>query len=508
MSSRGTRRDFWAELAQPSTVVSFLVLYCAIHFLIRYLLSPNYTLDESEQMLFGQSLEWGYRFRHPPLITWLTWATLTATQNSRAAFFLLKYAIMAGGLAAYFAAARIVIGDVRMAALATFGLLTTFVMGWLPVVDLMHTVLLASMLAAFLWVGARILTRGTPRDYLLLAAITGLGILSKYVFLVLPVAYGIAVALTPRFRTRIKIGPLILSIVLAIAIVAPYAWWSYAHEYSLFALAETITKGQGPRFSPLTWLTGAGDLVWAFISFGLPLIVIFPILYWPACKKLTVSDETDGDWLRLYEITMAVGMVIMLGAVFFVGTEAFKARWMHQVAMPLPIYLFLRARIAGIQDRANKIFAGIALLFASGVAVARVAVYETHAKSCRECREYWPMKSYADAFERIGFSRGTILAQTYDLGGNLRAVFPDSRVVTPGYPVQVFGPPVPGPCLLVWEGDRGPSRDLTNYLARHYGVTADQSSVRGDVNALLLTSKTRRDTMNYILIQKGRCSGP
>jgi hypothetical protein len=80
-------------------------------------------------------------------------------------------------------------------------------------------------------------------------------------------------------------------------------------------------------------------------------------------------------------------------------------------------------------------------------------------------------------------------------------------VVTPGYPVQVFGPPVSGPCLLVWEGDRGPSKDLTDYLAANYGVTAKDAVTRGDVNATLLTSKTRRDTMNYILIQKGRCSG-
>jgi hypothetical protein len=501
------RRDIWADLAQPSSVIALLVLYCAVHFLVRYMLSPNFTLDESEQVLFGQSLQWGYRFRHPPLITWLSWGTLSATNDSHAAFFLLKYVIMAGGLAAYFAAARLAIRDVRMATLATFGLLTTFVMGFLPVVDLMHTVLLATMLAAFLWIGGRIVTKGSPRDYLLLAAITGLGILSKYVFLVLPVAFAIGVALTPRFRARIKIGPLILAIILTLAIVAPYAWWSYANEYSLFTLAKTITKGQGPEFSPLNWLIGAGDLVWALISFGLPFVVIFPLLYRPACRKLVVTDDNDRDWLRLYEITMIAGALIMLVAVFFIGTEAFKARWMHQVAMPLPIYLFLRARIAGVNERANKIFAAIALVFALGVVGARVGIYETHAKDCKECREYWPMTVYARAFQRAGFDHGTILAETYDLGGNLRGVFPQARVVTPGYPVQVFGAPVPGPCLLVWEGDRGPSKDLTDYLAANYGVTVKDAVTRGDANAALLTSKTHRNTMNYILIQKGRCSG-
>ena len=501
------RRDLWEELSQPSSVIAFLLLYCAIHFLVRYLLSPNYTLDESEQILFGQSLEWGYRFRHPPLITWLSWATLTASGNSRAAFFLLKYAIMGLGLAAYFAAARIVIRDTRMAALATFGLLTTFVMGWLPHVDLMHTVALATMLAAFLWIGARVVTNGSPRDYLLLALITGLGVLAKYVFLVLPVAFAIGVALTPRIRARIKPGPLILAIVLAALIVAPYAYWAATHEYSLFALAKTITKGSGPTFSPLSWLIGAGDLVVALVSFGLPFVAIFPLLYWPACKKLDPADMQDRDWLRLYEITMLAGVIIMLGAVFFVGTEAFKARWMHQVAMPLPIYLFLRARIAGASERNNKIFAAIAIVFALLVVGARFYIYETHAKDCKECREYWPMQTYAQSLRRAGFEHGTIVAETYDLAGNFRAVFPDSRVVTPGYPLSVFGPPVPGSCVAIWEGNKGASAELQAYLALNFGVKLTDAAVRGDIDAPLLTSKGRLDSMNYAIIQKGRCGG-
>ncbi len=509
MSASGRKwRGFWAELSDPASVIAFLLLYCAIHFLVRYLLSPNYTLDESEQILFGQSLQWGYRFRHPPLITWLSWGTLTATGNSRAAFFLLKYVIMAAGLVAYFAAARLVIRDVKLSALAVLGLLTTFAIGYLPHVDLMHTVLLATMLAAFLWMIARVLTRGNPSDYLLLSVVIGLGILAKYIFIVLPIAAFIAIALTPHFRARIKIGPLIISLVLATAIVAPYAWWAATNEYSLFALAKTITKGKGPSLDPLRWITGAGDLVVALVGFLLPFLALFPLIYWPACKRLDAGDADDRAWLRFYEITMIAGTLMMLLAVFFVGTESFKPRWMHQVAMVLPIYLFLRVRVANIDDRRNKIFAAIALVFALGVVGARIGIYETHAKSCKECREYWPMQSYADGFRHAGFSRGTILAPTYDLAGNLRGVFPDSRVVTPSYPISVFGPPVPGPCLVVWEGDRPVPKDLAEYLSANFGVQIDAAAMRGDVLAALLTSKGKFDPMNYALIEKGRCAGP
>src|SRR5271163_573724 len=140
MSATGRKsRNLWERLADPQSVIAFLFLYCAIHFLIRAVVTPNFTLDETEQLLFSQSLQWGYRFRHPPLITWLSWLTLVPTHDNRAAFLLLKYVLMALGLLAYFGAARLVIRNTFYAALATFALLATFSMGYLPVIDLMHT---------------------------------------------------------------------------------------------------------------------------------------------------------------------------------------------------------------------------------------------------------------------------------------------------------------------------------------------------------------------------------
>lgn len=502
-------QGLWAALAEPQTVIVLLILYCAVHFLVRFLLSPNFTLDESEQVLFGQSLQWGYRFRHPPLITWLSWATLDATNNSRAAFFLLKYALMTLGLVAYFAAARTILRDVRLAALATFALLTTFVMGWLPHVDLMHTVLLATMLAAYLWADARTLTRGTLGDYLVLGVVTGLGVLSKYVFIVLPLSMAIGVAMTPRFRRRLRIGPLLLAAVAAAIIVAPYAIWAATHEYSLFALAKTITKSAGPSFDPVGWLKGAGDLVVALIGFGIPFIAIFPLFYWRACWPLHAGDEDERAWLRTLEITMIAAALMMLGAVFFIGTEAFKPRWMHQVLMPLPIYLFLRVKLAyGAEARVHKLFALVALAFALIAVAARIWIYETEAEHCKICREYWPMPRYADTFRRAGFVRGTVVAPSYDLAGNLRAQFPESRVVTPGYPVSIFGPPVKGECLLVWRGDGDVPRSVRDTVTATYGARLENRAVQGDVEAMLLTSKRRRERMNFMILPEGSCDHP
>jgi 4-amino-4-deoxy-L-arabinose transferase-like glycosyltransferase len=502
MSARGKRYDnVWAALAEPQVIVSILILYCLFHLLLRILLSPNYTLDESEQILFGQSLQWGYRFRHPPLITWLSWATLSATGQSRQAFFLLKYVLMFAGLLAYFQAGRIVLRDTKLAGLAVFGLLTTVAIGYLPHIDLMHTVLLTTMLAAYLWADARALTRGSWWDHVLLGLITGLGILSKYVFIVLPIAMSIGTLAVPRLRARLKPLPLIVAALIAASIVAPYAWWAWHNEYSLLALAETITKSPGPSLNLINWLKGSGALIVALLGFIVPLIPIFPLIYWRASKPLRVGegDPQDRDWLAMYAVAMVAAAIIMWGAVFFVGTESFKPRWMHQVLMPLPIWLFLRVKIAGEGERADRIFYWLAAIFALAVFVARIAIYETGASHCNDCREYWPMRDYAQSFRRTGFLGGTIVAAPYDLAGNLRGVFPDARVLTPGYPPAVFGPPEEGQCLVVWHGSGEMPKVTRDYLLNTMHAKFGPNDLRGDMSALLIGTH-RLETMSYLLM--------
>src|SRR6476646_4440747 len=126
MSAAGQRKTFWKSLGETRTVVSLIILTCAVHFLIRFLLSPNLKGGEAPQMLYGQSFQWGYQPGHPPLMAWLSWAVLTVSQGSRLALFLLREFLLAIGLIAFFAAARTVLADVRGAALATFFLVATF----------------------------------------------------------------------------------------------------------------------------------------------------------------------------------------------------------------------------------------------------------------------------------------------------------------------------------------------------------------------------------------------
>ncbi len=495
MGAAGQRKTFWESLGETHTVVSLIILTCAVHFLIRFLLSPNLNGGEAPQMLFGQSLQWGYQPGHPPLMTWLAWAVLTISQGSRLVLFLLREFLLAIGLIAFFAAARTVLADIRRAALATLFLLATFGVGWLLHWSNMENVLLATMCSLYLWADTRALTYQRFADYLVLGAVTGLGVLTSYVFLLLPFGMAAALALTPELRARVKLQPLIPAAVIALLIVAPY-----------FDLAPDAISFTASGNHPAA-LDALRDFAVALVVFAIPALLFFAVFYLRASKPLPPIQPDS--WMHFFRITMFAGAVAAIALILYFRPSDVRA-WTYPVLLPLPLYLFARAKLAYVGDteRSDKCFAVAVLacvLIGLGV---RAWMYESRAHDCRSCAEYWPMPRYADTFRQAGFVTGTIAAPDAALAGNLRLSFPDARVVTPDAPASRFGAPVPGECLVVWDGNGNIPPRLRDYVTQTYGAKLEERAMQGDVEATLLTSKTRRARMNFLILAEGTCDQP
>lgn len=483
------RQTFWAQLTEPRHVVSILIFYGLLNFVLRLALSPNYLPGEVDQVLFGQSLRWGYLPAQPPLMTWISWAVLTASSQSHAAFFLLREAMIAGMLVAYFSAGRIVIGDVRLAAIAAFTLVTTFAFGWMAHQEAMQNVLLSLMLALYLWADANVIANGSWRDYVLLGIVTGLGVLTSYVFLILPIALSLALLAAPRFLARLKPVPLLVALAIAVAIVAPY---EILGQIPAAAAGSDIARS-------------AGILGVHLIGLVLPYALIFPFLFTPACRAIPAGDDEPRIWLRLYDVAMIVAAAVVIVLLFVLDFQSLKGAWFYPAAMLLPLYFFGRARLSGWAQSNGKIYVlitiGVALLSMGG----RVAVYETQGEQCKECSAWWPMREYAQSLQRAGFQQGTIVAPTLDLAGNLRGVFPDERVMAAGFSPQTFGGTAPGQCLVVWEGQGAPPADVTGYLATALHANPKSESERGDVFARLNKTRGHMEPMSYMLLPPGTC---
>ncbi len=500
----------WAGLDSPKAVTGLIIGYCLVHMLVRLGLSPVYSLDEAEQMLFAQDLNLGYRFRHPPLITWLVWAVQQAFGLERIAFFTLKYAIMAGGFVAFFFGARRILNDTRLGALATFAFSLTYTVGYYPHLDLMHTVLLTALLGAGVWAMARVLDEGAWADYLLYGAITALGILAKYVYGLFPAAVMIAVALTPAFRVQIKPARALASIALTLALLAPYIQWALTNNHSMVDLAQTMTEAESGGIDLGGWVTGTGMLAWSLVEFTLPFSLIFAALFWGQItgpRPARPGQERLHDYKRLLEIVMIAGALMMLSAVFIGGATHFKGRWMHQVLIVLPIYAFLLIRLADepVPLGRLKAYGSIVAVAAALVIGVRIVSYEVNIANCSKCWEYQPFDRFADALRQQGFRKGTIVVSNMYVGGNLRAQFPDSRVVMRGYPLEVFpDPTIGGHCLIAWLGDKADIPAKLAPLRAKLGLDPlPEDHGRGRVRAKIAPQSKRWTILHYILMTDG-----
>src|SRR5262245_12875012 len=89
-------RAWW----QPAGVLAILVAWGAVHLALRVALSGILTIDDSRELMFAQTLEWGYQPRQPPLYNWLVWIAVRLLGPTVLAVTLVKYVAL--GLAGWF----------------------------------------------------------------------------------------------------------------------------------------------------------------------------------------------------------------------------------------------------------------------------------------------------------------------------------------------------------------------------------------------------------------------
>jgi 4-amino-4-deoxy-L-arabinose transferase-like glycosyltransferase len=323
-------------LGDPRAVLAAIVLYLALHFLLRFLVSPTLSLDDAEQSLFSQSLLAGYRFRQPPLYTWLLWGVSRVFGPGLLAHALVRYLFQFACYAFLYLTALRMIGDRRLAALALAGYLLIWDFGVFIHLDLTHTVAVAAMIAASLWLFARAVEAGRVRDFAWLGLALGLGVLAKYNFVLLVGAAVSAAALTPGLRTRLFRRQAWAAVLVALGIVGPYLYWAWGHGYSFGGLTAAVvhsdTAGSDPGGRLLALATAIGKAV----EFTLPFGVIAPLVL-PAVLTWQPAADPQG-YRRFLGLLMIVGIGMLGVAALAFGASHFKARWMHPILMALPVW--------------------------------------------------------------------------------------------------------------------------------------------------------------------------
>ncbi|MFB2604269.1 ArnT family glycosyltransferase, partial [Rhizobium phaseoli] len=322
-----------------------LAAYFVLNVGLRLALPHSLELDEAEQSFFSQYLLAGYG-PQPPFYNWIQYAIVSVTDITMWALSVPKNIILFGCYLFYGLAAREVLKSRLLPPIAMLSLITLPQVGLMAQRELTHTVALLFATSLFLFGFFRTLRQPTIGSYLVIGIATGIGLISKYNFAILPFAAFIAVLPERKWRGRLFDWRLLPAIVIAILIVLPHALW----------LPDNLANASAPTLERMTAeheaaaglpRIGQGllSLVIAVLGFvALPIIVVAAAFRRDFIRALSSSSPM----IRVIERMIVVSLLAFAGIVVFAGASDIHERWLDPCLLVLLIYLFLKLETAGL----------------------------------------------------------------------------------------------------------------------------------------------------------------
>ena len=508
---RGPRRVSWGSIArlEKSSVLLLIYLYCLVHFIVRVLIAPVFTIEESEHLLLSQSLQFGYTASAPPLVTWMYAGLALWPGLSGPVVFGVKYALLCVGLSFFYLSARNILTTSHASAGAVAGLGLTYMVGWGMHEDMLNAVALMACMSLSLHALTRILTWRRWRDWVYLGLSMGAGLLTSHLFAIFPVALVIAALFSPFLRDAVKFRYLGMSVVIALAIQGVYTFWFFTH---VDRLPEAFAGFVESWSLDPVWLNrvlgGLLDMGETLILSTMPLALFWATLFWaiwlpllyPVFERRSTNEEPHEEaWRGVLARTPVFAAIVMFGGVL-AGVQEFNTYWMLPVIFTLPIWMAAHVKRAGEFPVMSRAFVAIFLILTFGVLAGRFVEWRTEILVCSEegCRPYTPMPEWEDELRNSGFSVGTIVGSDLHLTGNLRAAFPGARVMdahhAPGaYPEASTS----GACLAVWRNETVMPQDLADYLVIELGAQPRDRGPEGAIRRNLRQSYTKASTLYF-----------
>uniref|UniRef100_UPI0027B8A448 glycosyltransferase family 39 protein n=1 Tax=Aquabacterium sp. TaxID=1872578 RepID=UPI0027B8A448 len=385
-----------------------LVYACTVAFL-QMGASPTAELDQAEQLILSQRLQWGYT-NQPPLYTWLLWGLEQWTGPSLTVLLLFKV-----GLLLALAVSFVGIGHElrlsqrqRVLSLAGLAWLPAFV--WEAQRDLTHSMMAATMASLMLWGSLWAVRRRTWWAYALPGAAAAGALLSKHNAVIFVVAVLLTLLSLPDWRRRLHLGGVLFAIALLAGLCAPHGLWLLQHPE---VLAQTTHKLIGAQ-DDAGWVAG-GELLVALLkgllAFLMPwLLVAVPLWWWARRQSAAQSLMT-----RLLWVVMAVLLVFVLA----IGAESFKGRWLFPLLFFVPLWLAASVDVDASRATQIMVRGGVALAVLCGVLLPLRIVWPVAGEV--QTRQNLPLVGLGVQLQQTwGAVPPVVLVSHHHVGGNLR----------------------------------------------------------------------------------------
>lgn len=500
-------------LAKAPVIFGLIVFYLIGHFIIRLNLSPTLGIDDAEQVLFAQHWALSYRFRQPPLFTWLLLPFVDWIGPSVLAISIVRYGLLAVTYGCLYLTALSWIEDRRLAALSVLSFSLIYVFAYYAHHDLTHTTALGAMIAVSLLAFTKLSQKPTILRYLLLGLCFGFGMLAKWNFMMLAIGLPLTCLFSANHRHLVLTWKSLYAIVVMALIISPTALWMFSHGQSVGGLSSDIFGPSTNLDMSVLMIEGGTALLTSIILFLLPFILvfmgIFGTLFASASGDRAQNPKQDTKVAFLFRLTLVIlGLHALLIPLF--GAVNFTERWMHPALISMPIALFAILERYKPNTRLISIYLATTVILVAVAAGARLYRYAEGADQCGKCREFAPFEILSDDLRLAGFDKGTIVADGMHMGGNLKMAFPDSRLIDPAFPLVLWPPAIEqsegdgGMCLLVWRADQPDTearrRALYRFAQDELGMPKTAVGERGHAAAALYNSTTKRYGIEFELI--------
>jgi hypothetical protein len=440
-------------------VAGLILLYGLAYGLMRWSLSSAIGTDDAWAGIYAQTFELGYELSQPPLYEWILFGVQAVVGPGVQSFLIVKFGLLALTGAMLFEAARLAIPDRRHAALAVFSLTLFYQIGWNMMEGVTNTLALVAACAATAMTVGRILTRGGIADYLLLGLAAGCGFLAKFGYGLFLAAMAGAILAEPVLRRRLSLPKLGLAAVVAALLISPYLLWIVVGDRPLGSTVGQIMKGGDTGHHALRVLHGLTNLATSLVGFSLPFLVLALLVFWtPLRQKARPAEPGDESPLfaRLYARTVLFAIGLSVAAILATGSVRLKERHMHPLLLLMPVALFAALGRRDVSRGRYRLLVWIVIVANVAAFGVRVVVLTVPDKTiCSACRASRPYDGMAAGLKALGVG-GTLVGLDPYTAGNLRASFPEARVLM--FDGNVVVGPGRGPsrtCWIVWEAPEG-----------------------------------------------------
>ncbi|SFA97690.1 4-amino-4-deoxy-L-arabinose transferase [Rhizobium sp. NFR07] len=478
---------------RPAIIV--LVAYFVLSAAVRIALPNGLTLDEAEQSFFSQFWLLGYG-PQPPFYNWVQNAVDGLAGISLAALTLPKFTMLLLCYVFYGMAARQIDARPGFASLAMLSLLTLPQLSYMPQQDLTHTVAVLMATSLFLYGLFRALTRSDWQSFLIVGLAAGIGCISKYNFVLLPVATLLAIASDRHWRTRLIDPRLLLSVAVAAAVVMPHALWLISHVdlASSGTLSKMAASGAPNGFGRI--MKAVLSLLLACIAFGGLSVAVLGLASRGHFKAALAGGD---EWTRLLGRIMLFSLAGVVVVIISTGTTKITERWLDPYLLVLPLWLLLKFERAGADTRAAlprllPVFAVIMVVTLLSVPGKTLLAGATGSYS----RINQPMADMA-AVLRGQAEPSLILADSQHLAGNMRLQFPRAEVHRLEDWQDALASPPAGPMLMIWgagdDADVAPPAEIDAILQ---GRAATPSTAGRIEQPYLFSGGKRQFSLSYL----------